>query len=70
MDKDVQAKLPRHFKDDTGYCYAATEQLAREPGLTPWNGEVNGKGFAVEPTETDKAAAKASKSAAKSNSAK
>lgn len=42
--------LPKYFKDQAGFCYVATEQLARAPDLTPWNGAVDAAGFAFEAT--------------------
>lgn len=43
----TETTLPKYFKDATGYCYAATELLAKKPGLSPWNGAVDATGFAV-----------------------
>ncbi|OWT55267.1 hypothetical protein [Candidimonas nitroreducens] len=40
--------LPKFFKDAEGFCYTATEHLAKLMHLTPWDGEVDDKGFAVE----------------------
>lgn len=40
--------LPKFYKDETGYCYTATPHLAKLAHLTPWDGEVDAKGFATE----------------------
>lgn len=40
--------LPKFFADDAGFCYVATDHLAAQPGLTPWNGAVDAAGFATE----------------------
>lgn len=42
-----ETPLPKYFMDASGYCYAATELLAKKSGLTPWNGAVDAAGFAV-----------------------
>lgn len=42
------AALPRYFKDGAGYCYIATPALASAPGMTPWDGDVDARGFAQE----------------------
>lgn len=40
--------LPKFFKDASGFCYAASERLAENPDLTPWDGGVDETGFAVD----------------------
>lgn len=45
MDKPT---LPRFFKDEDGFCYIATPLLAAQPHLTPHDGDVDERGFAVE----------------------
>lgn len=47
------ATLPRYFKDETGFCYVATEQLASKPGMTPWNGAVDAAGYAQDAPEPE-----------------
>lgn len=44
----MSTKLPTFFKNEDGFCYAATEALATMPNMTPWNGDVDEKGFATE----------------------
>lgn len=40
--------LPKYFKDASGFCYSATEQLAKLSHLTPWDGAVDARGFATD----------------------
>ena len=51
MNQDTQPALPKYFKDGAGYCYGATPVLAKQVDLTPWDGDVDAKGFAVSPKE-------------------
>lgn len=39
-------KLPPHLVDETGYCYRATYELARDKALRPWHGAVRPDGYA------------------------
>ena len=39
--------LPKYFKDASGYCYAATDVLAKKPGMTAWDGPVGADGYAA-----------------------
>ena len=41
-------KLPKYFKDASGFCYVATPALASLEHLTPWDGDIDAKGFATE----------------------
>lgn len=56
--------LPKYFKDSTGFCYAATELLSRDPDMTPWDGAINANGFAVDVPETTPTKRRARKAAA------
>ena len=42
--------LPRYFHDATGFCYNATALLATQPGLVPFDGEIDHEGYAIYPT--------------------
>lgn len=48
MTQVTEAPLPRYFKDQSGYCYAASEALAKKGTLEPWDGAVDANGFAVD----------------------
>lgn len=48
-----ETPLPKYFMDASGYCYVATELLAKKSGLTPWNGAVDAAGFAVTAPEPE-----------------
>ena len=50
------AKLPKYFKDEAGFCYAATPALAELKGMTAHDGEVDEQGFAVEGKPAKKSA--------------
>lgn len=41
-------ELPKYLKDELGFCYVATEQLMKVKRLTPWNGEIDEHGMAIE----------------------
>lgn len=47
-----EQKLPAFFKDETGFCYVATPLLAKQSHLTPWDGPIDKRGFAVVAKET------------------
>lgn len=44
-------KLPPYLMDPTGYCYAASHELAADRTLRPWRGRVSPSGYAVAGTE-------------------
>lgn len=44
-------KLPPYLMDPTGYCYAASPELAADRTLRPWRGKVSAAGYAVAGTE-------------------
>lgn len=54
MDEETPA-MPKYFKDATGYCYVATEHLAKVTGMTPWDGAVDANGFAVDTPPVEEA---------------
>lgn len=57
LSKDIDvsnSNLPKYFKDASGYCYVASELLAKKPGLTPWDGAVDARGYATEAVEEPK----------------
>lgn len=41
-------ELPKYLKEESGFCYVATEQLLKVKRLTPWNGEIDKHGMAIE----------------------
>jgi hypothetical protein len=43
-----EVKLPVFFKDENGFCYVATPAMLSIPGLTPYNGEIDERGMAVD----------------------
>lgn len=51
MTQANETTLPPFFKDASGFCYVATTHLAAKPGMTPWGGAVDAKGFAVDTPE-------------------
>lgn len=59
--QNTESELPKFFKDESGFCYVATRELRAVEGLTPYNGKIDERGFAVaeatEPTRRTKAAA-------------
>lgn len=49
VNKDTAvSNLPKYFKDAAGYCYVATETLAKKAGMTPWDGAVDANGYATQ----------------------
>lgn len=40
--------MPKYYKDESGFCYAATDALARMPEMAPWDGLVDANGFATD----------------------
>lgn len=58
MSQDTSNTLPKYFKDAAGFCYLATPSLALQPGMTPWDGAVDTKGFAAEAEPQTEPAAK------------
>lgn len=62
----TSTKTPAFMKDASGFCYAYTDILAKQPQLTPHDGDVDAHGFATDGTKPAPApkAAKAKKDAA------
>lgn len=65
MTQANETTLPPFFKDASGFCYVATTHLAAKPGMTPWDGEVDRNGFAVDAPAPAPAAPKRSRSQSK-----
>jgi hypothetical protein len=49
-------KTPTYLKDESGFCYAYTALLAKEPHLTPYDGDVDENGFVKAPKKAAKQA--------------
>lgn len=43
---------PLFMRDASGYCYRTTPHLLMRDDMTPWNGEVDSKGYAVDSDPT------------------
>ncbi len=37
---------PKYMKDESGFCYAYTDAIAKQSHLTPWDGAIHPNGFA------------------------
>lgn len=42
------AKNPKFMKDAAGFCYVYTDTLAKQKHLTPYDGEIDANGMAVD----------------------